>query len=139
MDIELLDGTLDNALDDVVEAEAVHEATNGAGLQVEDAGGLALAADDATNSAGSKAEDRAGLTLDNVVNSVAEVQAVGKTTNEARVEAKGLVSIAVVANNVADGTRAKVEGLQLAISTIRFICLYYNTPPNLHCIFKEFS
>jgi len=111
VDIELLDGTLDNALDDVVEAEAVHEATNGAGLQVEDAGGLALAADDATNSAGSKAEDRAGLTLDNVVNSVAEVQAVGKTTNEARVEAKGLVSIAVVANNVADGTRAKVESV----------------------------
>ena len=111
MDIELLDGTLDNALDDVVEAEAVHEATDGAGLQVENAGGLTLAADDATDSAGSKAEDRAGLTLDNVVNSVAEVQAVGKTTNEARVEAKGLVSIAVVANNVADGARAKVEGV----------------------------
>jgi len=111
VDIELLDGTLDNALDDVVEAEAVHEATDGAGLQVENAGGLTLAADDATDSAGSKAEDRAGLTLDNVVNSVAEVQAVGKTTNEARVEAKGLVSIAVVANNVADGTRAKVESV----------------------------
>jgi hypothetical protein len=111
VDVELLDGTLDDVADDVVEAEAVHEAADGAGVQVDDAAGLALATDDAADGTGGEAKDVAGLTLDDTLNDVVGVEAVGEAANGAGGEVEGLVGVARLADNVADGARSQTENI----------------------------
>ena len=111
VDVKLLDGTLDDVADDVVEAEAVHEAADCAGVQVEDAGGLALAADNTADSAGCEAKDVAGLALDNTLNDVVYVEAVGEAANGAGGKVEGLVGVARLADNVADGARSQTENI----------------------------
>jgi len=95
----------------VSNVKAISGAANGAGAQVEGLVGLARA-ENGANSARAKVQGVAGVALDDVVDGVAKVEAVGDTTDEARVEAKGLVSVAAVATkDGADGAGAKVEGV----------------------------
>jgi hypothetical protein len=111
VDVELLDGALDDALDNVVEAEAVHEATDGAGVQVEDAGRVALAANNATDSAGSETKNITGLTLDNTLDNVVDVKAVGKATGGAGLQAEDAGRVTLAANNTANGAGSKAKNI----------------------------
>jgi len=114
VDVELLDGALDDAFDDVVEVEALHEATDGARVQVKNARGVALATNGAADSAGCEAEDVTGvalLALDDVANDVVGVEALGEAANEARAKVEGLVGLLRVADNTANGARGQAENI----------------------------
>jgi predicted transcriptional regulator len=111
VDIKLLDRTLDDALGDVVEAEAVHEAADGAGVQVKDAGRVTLCANEATDGAGSKAEDVTGLALDDAVGNVSDVKTVGEAAGGARLQAKHAGRVALGANEATNRTGSKAEDI----------------------------
>ena len=119
MDVELLDGTLDNALDDVVEAEAVHKATDGAGLEVQDAGRVTLCAGNATDSAGGEAKDVTGLALDDAVDNVSSVEALSDTTSSAGLEAEDAGRVTLGASDATNGAGSKAEDItRLALKNV---------------------
>jgi hypothetical protein len=109
VDVELLDGSLDNALGDVVEAEAVHEATDGAGVQVKDAGRIALGTNNTADSARSEAENVTGLALDDLVGDVSDVKTIGEAAGGAGLQAKDAGRVALCANEATDGTGGKAK------------------------------
>jgi hypothetical protein len=109
VDVELLDGSLDDALGDVVEAEAVHEATDGAGVQVKDAGRIALGTNNTADSAGSEAENVTGLALDDLVGDVSDVKTIGEAAGGAGLQAKDAGRVALCANEATDGTGGKAK------------------------------
>jgi hypothetical protein len=111
VDIEVLDRALDDAVDDVVEAEALHEATDGAGVQVEDAGRVTLCTNDAADGAGSEAENVAGLALDDLVEDVSNIEAVSDAAGSARLEAEDAGRVTLGANNATDSAGSEAEDI----------------------------
>ena len=96
----------------MAKVEAVGEATDEAGVKTKSLVGVAVAAaEDRADGTGAKVQGVAGVTLDDLVDNVVGVQAVGEATDEARVKTKSLVGVAAVATeDRADGTGAKVQG-----------------------------
>jgi hypothetical protein len=105
--------TLDNLVSDVSDVQAVGQAANEAGAEVEGLVGVARAANDRADGSRTETDDRARLlALDDLVDGVAKVEAVGEAADEARVEAKGLVRVlAVATEDGANGTGAQVQGI----------------------------
>jgi hypothetical protein len=105
--------TLDNLVSDVSDVQAVGQAANEAGAEVEGLVGVARAANDRADGSRTETDDRARLlALDDLVDGVAKVEAVGEAADEARVKTKGLVRVVAVATeDGADGTGTKVEGV----------------------------
>jgi hypothetical protein len=101
--------TLDDLVEDVSNVEALSGTTNSARAKVEGLVRLARA-ENGANGTGAKVQGIGGVTLDDLVDSLAKVEAIGEAADKARVKAESLVSVAAVAaENGAGGTGAEVQ------------------------------